>query len=199
MPINSYVILVTLAFARRDGRWHVKQAYYNYVYLSIYLPCFKKKNIKRKKIKMATTTTRGITLRDISAADFIKAYAKFLKRSGRVDVPKWADIVKTGTHKQLAPLDPDWFFVRMAAVARRVYTRGGNGIGRLTKVYGGAKKRGSRPRRFVTGSGSVIRACVKQLEKLQVLEKDPKGGRRITSTGTRDLDRIAGQWLKKKQ
>jgi len=120
-------------------------------------------------------------LRDLAAGDFIKTYAKFLKRSGRVDVPKWADVVKTGTHKQLAPLDPDWFYVRMAAVARRVYLRGGNGIGRLTKVYGGAKKRGSRPKTFVNGSGSIIRACVKQLEKLQVIEKDPKGGRKITS------------------
>ncbi len=135
------------------------------------------------------TTTRGVTLRDLSAGDFIKAYAKFLKRSGRVDVPKWADVVKTGTHKQLAPLDPDWFYVRMgkilerliiltfftAAVARRIYLRGGNGIGRLTKVYGGAKKRGSRPRTFVNGSGAIIRSCVKQLEKLQVVEKDTKG------------------------
>jgi len=158
------------------------------------------KNSNKKKIKMSATNTtaRGITLRDTSANDFISAYSRFLKKSGRVDVPKWADIVKTGTHKQLAPLDPDWFFVRMAAVARRIYLRGGNGIGRLTKVYGGGKKRGSCPKKFVRGSGSVIRACIKQLEKLQVVEKDTKGGRKVTSIGTRDLDRIAGQILKKK-
>jgi small subunit ribosomal protein S19e len=32
---------------------------------------------------------------------------------------------------------------------------------------------------------------VQALEKIGVLEKDPRGGRRISQDGTRDLDRIA--------
>ena len=43
------------------------------------------------------------------------------------------------------------------------------------------------------GSGSVARHCVKQLEAMKVLEKSANGGRQITSTGRRDLDRIAQQ------
>ena len=47
-------------------------------------------------------------VRDVSAHDFIKAYSEHLKRSGKLEVPAWVDIVKTGTFKELAPYDPDW-------------------------------------------------------------------------------------------
>jgi hypothetical protein len=47
-----------------------------------------------------------------SAEDFITAYASHLKRSGKLEVPTWVDIVKTGAYKELAPYDPDWFYVR---------------------------------------------------------------------------------------
>lgn len=43
---------------------------------------------------------------------FIKAYAAYLKRTGKLEVPKWVDLVKTGTFKELAPYDPDWYYVR---------------------------------------------------------------------------------------
>jgi len=55
----------------------------------------------------------GCTVRNVAAQDFIEAYAAHLKRVGAVELPKWADYVKTGTFKELAPYDPDWFFVRM--------------------------------------------------------------------------------------
>jgi len=139
------------------------------------------------------STSRGITVKDVPAADFVVAYAKHLKRGGRVEVPKWADMVKTGIHKQLAPYDPDWYFVRCAAVARRIYVHGGLGVGDFRRIYGGAKNNGVAPSHFKKGSGAVARSVLKQLERLQVLEKDPKGGRKMTFSGQRDLDRIAGQ------
>jgi hypothetical protein len=43
---------------------------------------------------------------------FIKAYAAYLKRTGKLEVPKWVDLVKTGTFKELAPYDPDWYYIR---------------------------------------------------------------------------------------
>ena len=50
----------------------------------------------------------GVSLRDIAPDTFINAYAAFLKRSGKLVVPVWADTVKTGTAKELAPYNPDW-------------------------------------------------------------------------------------------
>lgn len=47
-----------------------------------------------------------------SAEAFIAAYSSHLKRSGKLEIPTWVDIVKTGPQKELAPYDPDWFYVR---------------------------------------------------------------------------------------
>jgi len=140
---------------------------------------------------------RGITVKDVAAADFVKAYAKYLKRSGKIEVPKWADIVKTASYKELAPYDPDWFYIRTASMARKVYLRQGTGVGAFRKIYGGRKNNGTAPSHFALSSGSVARHALKQLEQLKVIEKHTKGGRVITHTGRRDLDRIAGQILNK--
>jgi small subunit ribosomal protein S19e len=48
-----------------------------------------------------------------------------------------------------------------------------------------------RPSHHAEGSGSVNRKVLQSLEKIGVLQKDKKGGRKITQDGQRDLDRIA--------
>lgn len=57
-------------------------------------------------------TSGCITVRDIAAHKFIAAYAEVLKNNDKFVVPKWADLVKTGVHKELAPYDPDWYYIR---------------------------------------------------------------------------------------
>ncbi|EJD38929.1 putative ribosomal protein S19 [Auricularia subglabra TFB-10046 SS5] len=130
-------------------------------------------------------------VRDVSAAAFIDAYASHLKRSGKLEVPVWADIVKTGAYKELAPYDPDWFYTRAAAVARHIYLRKHVGIGALAKLHGGRNRRGNRPSHHGDASTNVQRKVCQALEKIGVLELAADGGRRITQDGQRDLDRIA--------
>jgi small subunit ribosomal protein S19e len=132
----------------------------------------------------------GATVKDVAPAKFIAAFAAYLKKSGKVEVPAWVDLVKTGTHKELAPYDPDWYYVRTAAVARKIYIQGGIGVGKLTKYFGGGKKKNTATH-FCAGSGSVARASLKSLTKLGFIAIDEKGGRKITPAGQRDLDRIA--------
>jgi len=55
-----------------------------------------------------------------SAEAFISAYASHLKRSGKLEVPTWVDIVKTGSFKELAPYDPDWFYIRAGQLSSPV-------------------------------------------------------------------------------
>lgn len=55
----------------------------------------------------------GVTVKDVSSASFIKAYSAYLKRTGKIPVPKWVDCVKTGAYKEMPPHDPDWFFTRV--------------------------------------------------------------------------------------
>ncbi|GAO50206.1 hypothetical protein G7K_4340-t2 [Saitoella complicata NRRL Y-17804] len=133
----------------------------------------------------------GVNVRDVDAQTFIKAYAAFLKRSGRLDVPTWVDTVKTGTYKELAPYDADWYYIRAAAIARHIYLRKNVGVGALQKLFGGSVNRGQRPSHHVDASGSVQRKALQSLEKIGVLEKDERGGRKISQQGRRDLDRIA--------
>ena len=65
------------------------------------------------------------TVRSVPAPAFIAAYAEVLKNNDKFVVPKWVDTVKTGVHKELAPYDPDWYFIRAAAIARKIYLRQG--------------------------------------------------------------------------
>ncbi|PGG97557.1 40S ribosomal protein S19 [Polytolypa hystricis UAMH7299] len=134
----------------------------------------------------------GVTVRDVDAQKFINAYSAFLKRQGKLQIPGWVDTVKTSPSNELPPQSIDWFYVRAASVARHIYLRKTVGVGRLRKVHGSTKNRGSRPSHHVNASGAVDRKVVQALEKIGVLEHDEdKGGRRITQAGQRDLDRIA--------
>ena len=33
-------------------------------------------------------------------------------RGGKLKVPEWVDLVKTAKSKELAPYDPDWYYIR---------------------------------------------------------------------------------------
>merc|ERR1712006_65920 len=95
-------------------------------------------------------TRQGVTLKDVSADAFIKAYAAHLKKSGKIDLPPWFNIVKTAHFKELAPYDDDWYYIRTASIARKIYLRQKTGVGALRKHYGGADRRGARPSRHAT-------------------------------------------------
>ena len=51
---------------------------------------------------------KATSLKDVDQQEVVKHIAQFLKKSGKVKVPEWSDLVKLVTLKQLAPIDPDW-------------------------------------------------------------------------------------------
>ncbi|CAE7894586.1 RPS19B [Symbiodinium sp. KB8] len=140
------------------------------------------------------------TLKDVAPADFINAFAKQLKEENKIKLPAWVDLVKTGTHKELAPYDADnWYYVRAASVARKIYLRKGVGIGSLCRGFGGSKA-GAGRYHFCRASAGIVRHIVQQLENLGLVERVPmKGvegehafaGRTVTSKGREKLDQIA--------
>ncbi|XP_076046941.1 small ribosomal subunit protein eS19-like [Oratosquilla oratoria] len=133
------------------------------------------------------------SVKDVSQQAFTKGFSEFLKKSGKVKVPDWTDLVKTAKFKELAPYDEDWYYTRVAAVARHVYMRSPVGVGAIQKIFGARKRRGTRPSHFCESSGSIARKALQTLEHLKLVEKHPNGGRRLTNQGHRDLDRIAAQ------
>lgn len=114
----------------------------------------------------------------------------------QIQLPSWVDIVKTAPFKELAPYDPDWYYIRAASLARKVYMRQNIGVGTFARQYGGRNKRkGAVPEHFAKASRGLIRHILKQLEDIDVVSKSTqtKGGRAITPNGQRDLDLIAAR------
>merc|ERR1719188_2377681 len=131
------------------------------------------------------------TVKDVKPEIFIRSFAKHMKRQGRFELPKWADVVKTGVCKELPPLDPDWLYVRAASVARFVYNEGGAGVGSFRKIYGGQQRRGTCTNHFRKASGKIVRYCMQQLEEMGIIEIDEKtGGRKVTPEGQREMDTV---------
>ena len=134
------------------------------------------------------------TVRDIKPADFITAYAEHLKKTGLIELPAWIDYAKSGHHKELSPYDPDWYYTRAAAIARKVYLRQNLGVGGLRKYFGSLNDKGAKTEHFQRAAGNNIRDILKQLEEHNVVVRADKGkGRVITSKGQKDLDLIASQ------
>jgi small subunit ribosomal protein S19e len=145
----------------------------------------------RKQAGMAERSN-GICVRDVPAKDFIAAYAEHLKNSDKFELPVWSDTIKTAVFKELAPYGDDWYYIRAASIARKVYLRPGIGVGQLQKWYGGSYHRGTKVEHFRKASSGIIRSVLIQLENMKVTEKLPNGGRQMTRVGQQDLDRIAG-------
>lgn len=61
----------------------------------------------------------------------------FYYRTGKMKVPDFIDLIKSAKFKELAPYDPDWFYVRCAALVRHIYFRSPVGVGSVTKIFGG--------------------------------------------------------------
>ena len=130
------------------------------------------------------------TVYDVPADKLIIKAAAELKEKPEITPPAWAAFAKTGAHKEMPPEDPDWWYIRAAAVLRRVYVDGPVGVERMRSVYGGKKDRGSKPSKTVKGSGSVLRKSLQQLEAAGYV-RHGKDGRSVTPQGASFLDGIA--------
>jgi len=107
--------------------------------------------------------------------------------------PEWAAYVKTGSHVERAPHNPDWWYIRAASILRKLYIKGPIGVSRLRKLYGGRKRRGVKPAHFRRAGGSIIRHILQQLEEAGLAEKDGNRGRILTPKGRSLLDALAAR------
>ncbi|MFO7792521.1 MAG: 30S ribosomal protein S19e [Candidatus Saliniplasma sp.] len=137
-----------------------------------------------------------VTVHEVPPNKLIGDISEKLKDMNNIESPDWAPYVKTGVHKEKAPLEEDWWYKRVSAILRSVYVKGPIGISKLRGKYGGKQERGSKPSRVAKGSGSVVRTALKQLEDEGLIKKENKG-RMITPEGQSLLDNSAYEILKK--
>lgn len=130
------------------------------------------------------------TVYDVPAAELITKVAEKLKENDKVNPPEWATYAKTGVHKELPPIDSEWWYTRCAAVLRTVYTQGPIGVERMRSVYGGKKDRGVAPGKKAKGSGAIARTVLQQLEEAGFV-RALKSGRVVSPQGQSMLDNVA--------
>ena len=132
------------------------------------------------------------TVYEIEPEVLIKEVAKDLKEKDNFKMPEWASFVKTGSHNQKAPQDDNWWWIRSAAVLRKIYVNGPVGVQRLRTSYGGKKNRGVKPEKFRRAGGKVIRTILQEFDKMGLTQQN-KTGRSVTAKGQSYLDKAASR------
>jgi small subunit ribosomal protein S19e len=134
---------------------------------------------------------------DVPPSALLPQLATELRQRQAVVPPPWAAFVKTGVHKQRAPTQNDWWYLRSASVLRKIYVQGYVGIARLSAEYGGKRDRGSAPYHAHSGSRAILREIVHQLEKAGLVQPYKTRGRRLSAAGEKLLTAVSTDVLKK--
>ncbi|MDB4758697.1 40S ribosomal protein S19, partial [Candidatus Poseidoniaceae archaeon] len=82
------------------------------------------------------------TLYDIPAELLNPALAARLAVEKAVETPDWAEFVKTGVSRERPPSQDNWWFLRSAALMRKIAREGPIGVTHLSQAYGGRKDNG---------------------------------------------------------
>ncbi len=130
-------------------------------------------------------------MHDVPAEAVIKRVAEELKKMERIKYP-YPVPIKTGVCAERPPTQEDFWYVRCAAILRKLYLHGPLGTERLRTMFGGKRRRGHSPPKFRKAGGKFIRTMLQQMEA-EGLVKTVKGkGRMLTPKGQSLLDRISG-------
>jgi len=130
---------------------------------------------------------------DIKPSELIEKLASHLKT--KINMPDWATFVKTSPGKERPPEKEDWYYIRAAAILRKIYmSKGPIGVNKLRTKFGNLKNRGTKPEKFYRSSGKIIRSILQQFEKNKLLEQKAIGvhkGRVLTNEGKSLLDKLS--------
>ena len=136
------------------------------------------------------------TAYDVPAKELIDELAKKLRNEKEVVEPENSSFLRTGVHKENPPDNPDWWYTRCASILRKIYINNGMGIERLRAEYGGKRNRGSKPYKARSGSGSIARRALQQLEKAGYVKRVKGKGRILTPKGASFLANTSNEVMK---
>ncbi len=131
---------------------------------------------------------------DVDSTKLIENTALELEKNENIKPEAWASFVKTGISRERPPVNKNWWYVRAAAVLRKVLLLGPVGTEKLRVKYGSRKNRGNKPSKFYKSSGNIIRKVLQQLESAKLIRHTEKGvhkGRIVTKEGKELLDKVA--------
>ena len=139
---------------------------------------------------------RMTTVYDVPSKDLIDAVAKKLQNDKTIVIPDANSFSRTGVDKENPPMDKNWWYTRCASILRKIYINNVIGIEHLRADYGGKRDRGSKPYKARSGSGSIVRRALQQLEKAGYVTKIKGKGRVLTPKGRSFLDNTSHEVMK---
>ena len=131
------------------------------------------------------------TVYDVPVKALIDEVAKRFASEKAITMPEQNTYSKTSVARENIPDTRDWWYVRCASILRKIYIKNGIGIEHLKAEYGGKRNRGSKPYKARSGSGTIVRRCVQQLETAGYVTRIKGKGRVITPKGQAFLDNAA--------
>lgn len=137
------------------------------------------------------------TYHDVPADLLIGELSARLSEVDSINPPEWSKIVKTGTHRERPPAQDNWWFIRSAAVLRKVGKLGPIGANHMAQHFGGPKDRGVKPNRAVAGSRNISRTVMQQLTTAGLIQSKMNlsgtvnHGKVLTPAGQKMLDSVA--------
>ena len=136
------------------------------------------------------------TVYDVPSKDLIDAVAKKLQSDKTIVVPEGNVFSRTGVDKENPPTDKNWWHTRCASILRKIYINNVIGVEHLKAEYGGKRNRGSKPYKARSGSGTIVRRALQQLEKAGYVTKIKGKGRALTPKGRSFLDNASHEVMK---
>lgn len=137
------------------------------------------------------------TYHDVPADLLIGELSARLSEVDSINPPEWSKIVKTGTHRERPPTQDNWWYIRSAAVLRKVGKLGPIGANHMAQHFGGPKDRGVKPNRAVAGSRNISRTVMQQLTTAGLIQSKMSlsgtvnHGKVLTPAGQKMLDSVA--------
>ena len=136
------------------------------------------------------------TVYNVPPKELIDAVAKKLEKDNLIVVPEQNVFSRTGVSKENPPMEKNWWHIRCASILRKIYISNGIGIEHLRAEYGGKRNRGSKPYKARSGSGSIVRRALQQLEKAGYVSKIKGKGRVLTPKGRSFFDNTSNVVMK---
>lgn len=137
-----------------------------------------------------------VSVKSVDTQKLLEELAEKLKKTKGIEFPEWARFVKTSPHAERPPENQDWWYIRMAAVLRKIYLMGPIGTNKLRRWFGGKQRRGVKPERHKKAGGKIIRTCLQQLEKVGLIKQIKGKGRVVTPQGQSFLEKTATEVAK---
>jgi small subunit ribosomal protein S19e len=136
-------------------------------------------------------------IRNVPPAKLINAVAEELKKFDCIKYPYKVPI-KSGVCCERPFQQKDFWYIRSAAILRRLYLDGPVGVERLRTYFGKKRRRGHSPPKFMKAGGKFIRTMLQQLEEAGLVTKvdKPRKGRVLTPKGQKFLHQIAKRLVK---